>query len=963
MTTRKILCAVALLTLQSVAGCDCGGEPVVVRTVELRLVPDVVDFGDVPLGARRDGAVVIRNSGNAAWEPTGVPVIDGPGFAWVDGCDAPVAPGGACTARLTFTPPFEGGALASFTVRAPANNDDTGGNGDGGDINVVGRLEGRGTPATLVIDPPALDFGAVVVGASRLLTVNIENRGIEAVELPLVIAGAGFFVDGATSTTRRLEAGASTVVDVAFAPVAGIAHTGTLTAEICGVQCGPLVTLAGRGDAPRIDVQPRQLDLGAVARGSDGRGTLRVENVGSGALAVEGVAVDDAAGSFTLVLPALPVVLAGGEGFDVEVVFAPDEGRGSDSVAVVTVRSTDPVSGSVLIPVLATSPGPGISVIPRVGNYGFIAADAERSLSVVIRSTGDGPVDVLALRLEGDTADFSFLGAPAPGALDAGDALQFFVVAHASPAALARGGGSAILVVESDAGTESVNLTFAAGDSGCVPVPVVDNVALGAVQVGLSKSREALIENIGDADCVLTFIGDSEDVGFGESDDDFTAVPRGLAVVVPGGRASLAFGFAPTTTGPQSTLRGLYFEGRDEPLLISASGNGVRGGLVGAPSVVTVGPLPRGCGVPAFNVAFFNDGASPLNIDAFTLDGGARAPTFAVGTIALPRSLFPGQTVPLAISTVFGPAVDGLNTTILTASTVEGLTADIDLRLIVSNDAEPITQNFVVPGDVKVDVLFVVDNSGSMADDQRLLADNFAAFIAVAFDDPNLDVQLGVTTTDVISPEAAAGRLIGQPAILGENDGDEFAERVIVGIEGTGVELGLEAMRLALEAPENANFVRSDAALAIIFVTDEDDSGDLPFLPPELSRSPDEYIALLEAKKAGAVENTPVLVSAVLSPFGSPRYRAVVDHFGGGVLDITTPDWGSNLSQIAEETFALASTFALSVSPRPGTVSVTIDGVATTAFTVDTQRRAVVLDEPADGGSDVVITFLPGCGP
>ena len=128
----------------------------------------------------------------------------------------------------------------------------------------------------------------------------------------------------------------------------------------------------------------------------------------------------------------------------------------------------------------------------------------------------------------------------------------------------------------------------------------------------------------------------------------------------------------------------------------------------------------------------------------------------------------------------------------------------------------------------------------------------------------------------------------------------------------------------AISRPENTGFIRPDAALAVIFVTDEDDSGDLvEFLPdPALSRTPGDYIALLEARKAGAVQNTPVLVSAVLPPVGG-RYREVVDHFGGTVLDILSPLWGTQLSAIAQDTFALSRTFQLANAPRAATVTAT----------------------------------------
>lgn len=226
---RWLLAAAVALTAP-VTSCDCGGEPVVERTVELALVPESVDFGEVPIGARHDAALIVRNSGNAPWEPAAPPVVDGGGFSWLSGCDVAVAPGATCTAQLTFAPAVEGPAAGTLTVRFP---------GTGGvDVDVTGRLRGRGTPATLVVSPPSIDFGAVTVGESRVERITLENRGSEGLDVPLGITGAGFFIDaqGAAdaNVVRHVDAGASVDVEVAFAPVAGIAHDGAVTAEIVG---------------------------------------------------------------------------------------------------------------------------------------------------------------------------------------------------------------------------------------------------------------------------------------------------------------------------------------------------------------------------------------------------------------------------------------------------------------------------------------------------------------------------------------------------------------------------------------------------------------------------------------------------------------------------------------------------------------------------------------------------------
>ena len=50
--------------------------------------------------------------------------------------------------------------------------------------------------------------------------------------------------------------------------------------------------------------------------------------------------------------------------------------------------------------------------------------------------------------------------------------------------------------------------------------------------------------------------------------------------------------------------------------------------------------------------------------------------------------------------------------------------------------------------DNKLDILWVVDDSGSMSEEQALLGTNFGSFIAFA-DALGVDYQLGVTTTEI----------------------------------------------------------------------------------------------------------------------------------------------------------------------------------------------------------------------
>jgi hypothetical protein len=173
----------------------------------------------------------------------------------------------------------------------------------------------------------------------------------------------------------------------------------------------------------------------------------------------------------------------------------------------------------------------------------------------------------------------------------------------------------------------------------------------------------------------------------------------------------------------------------------------------------------------------------------------------------------------------------------------------------------------------KVDVLFVVDNSNSMDAMQEELRQRFGEFLKVfstlADQGTFADLQIGVVTTDYgagatgapgcqPSPGGQMGRLQAtgaqaastcQPPVganfikyrfdaaggagnlpTGQDLAATFTCMASVGAHGCGFEHVLESAYAALhnDIPENAGFLRDGALLAVVFLTNEDDSSSPP---------------------------------------------------------------------------------------------------------------------------------------
>ncbi len=167
------------------------------------------------------------------------------------------------------------------------------------------------------------------------------------------------------------------------------------------------------------------------------------------------------------------------------------------------------------------------------------------------------------------------------------------------------------------------------------------------------------------------------------------------------------------------------------------------------------------------------------------------------------------------------------------------------------------------------DILFVVDNSSSMADEQERLAANFDAFINEIAGAGNLDYRIAVVTTDlstfrgnfersgkvrVVNDQMSMWRQLvtiqsnncqettiphgcfraesGSPQVIESKNLSpteqisHFRGNVTVGSCGAGDEQGLEATITALKNADGCNqgFLRPEANLIIVLVSDEEDA-------------------------------------------------------------------------------------------------------------------------------------------
>lgn len=130
----------------------------------------------------------------------------------------------------------------------------------------------------------------------------------------------------------------------------------------------------------------------------------------------------------------------------------------------------------------------------------------------------------------------------------------------------------------------------------------------------------------------------------------------------------------------------------------------------------------------------------------------------------------------------------------------------------------------------KVDILWVVDNSGSMQSSQNNLAENFREFIRRFVDensDEMIDFQMAVVTTDILQEDGrfVDGKILDRSNALADREVfiREFQDLVRVGTDGLGLECSLMPMLRATQHGDQQRFFREDAILVVNILSDEAD--------------------------------------------------------------------------------------------------------------------------------------------
>lgn len=844
--------------------------------------------------------------------------------------------------------------LCSIAVRLPDGTKWLGTIDAGGTIRTTegkvctGRVDGGGLSFTcegctitgdpqpgegsLRVSPDEIDFGSVLVGDSRTQDITIENTGTTPVRLvevalsPQTNPDFSLTLPTVAAFPYDIPPGSRVIAQVTVAPTTNQSKTGAVNILNSTARASIVVNLKS---APKgvscLTIDPPVIRMGSVPTGGTNRGLgVFLNPCEANAFITNIRVIDDGQGAIDLdpaALPSLPYTLGAGGRRQFALTCSPIQGVHTDG-QVITGRfevttedstgATDTITGEGTCTVVAPAP-PCINIQPReifdasgTGN-GFpgIAFGA-----TPVGNTGTRPLTIT----------------------NCGD--QPLVVSQIS-------GFAPSFFNPLQQGCFNLSNPFA---------PPIDPFCEFRFTPGIPLTNIVIPRG---QDYVI-------DVGFVPSR---VGAPQGYTIAVASNAATVNPPVPPGFGGqPQDPAN----------LRVDFLGQGATNAINVLPQKLEFGLITVNCCSRWETVTIYNTGDLALEVREVRIGQGSD-PRFEIDTqgVTYPFTVAGGQT--LAFRARFCAVREGAANARI--EIVSNAVNQQNYIVPMTGEGTLLTfqrDEFSQPTEPKVDVLWVIDNSGSMGEEQSNISRNFGAFTSEAAR-WRADWQTGVATTDLDDPNQA-GKLQGNPRVMNFRAGttSSFPRTAIVGTQGSGTEQGLEASRLALTAPLitdpqfNGGFLRADAALAVIYVSDEEDQSNSAW---------DFYRDFL--KNIKGFRNTELL--RVYAIVGDPRngcsssdgdaaagdrYVNVAQACGGFWRSICQPDFTPVFRDIGSSAFGLRRQFFLSRLPDPRTIAVTVNGTRQSApgdYSYDDPSNAVVFTNPPAPGATIVVEYETIC--
>ncbi len=897
----------------------------------------------------------------------------------------------------------------------------------------------------LQCEPEPAVFSGVAPGETDTIEIEITNIGT----LPTTITdltmdmGRVFTITNTPDLDLELRPEQSATIEVTFAPTEGGMEEDEI--QILTDEMPGLFTCNVRGAVPLpvISVMPARIDFGAVAVGETVSETIVVSNEGDA----------------TLNLDAPQFLRGTSEDFGIEgepseeVALAPDEfaeftftytaSIDTPANGTAVFLSNDPITPQFSVPLLGRASVPDLVVTPESINYGNVAQTITVTRTFSMFNNGSEPVEIESMILDtpGEfeiVADAGF--APTTGGSGTIEPLgEAMVSVTYTPLDEGEDFGR-ILIASNDPDEPNQSVTLLAIGGGTPECRVSirpDPVNFGLVTRGSEKILPVRLENLGNAPCTF---GSAQAMGILNPFFSLAGVSHTSGQeLLPGDAVILEVRYNPVSTNivdngilsvdvtnPHNNNEPLFcgigdrcrnggnpfecgFGMTPPPCSVNLTGLSGISDIAVIPGALDFGLVTLGCASQVTTVTVYNTGNADLNISDIRLDAQGCGEFELRAVPVLPTAVTPQAPIPIQV--IYRPNDLGEDSCSLLIESDASESEPI-LRVPLRGEGTNISRQTDVFEQIsgrKVDVLFAIDASGSMSEEQNNVARNLGAFLQTAELLEN-DFHIAVTHLDfedqflfdgVFYPP---GQHMGVPSVLTRDSGDYldlFERRVRLGATGGGPEAGLEATRLALSDPlttrtniactqdadcenpypicnlsgvcggQNSGFLRDDASLEIIMVSDEEDQSPgtpsfyLDFLQNIKGFRNDALLHVSTIVGADLATNEPANCNSNNgSASAGQRYAVIAEATNGSVGSICNNNFGPFLQNIGNRAFGLRVEFFLSRAAEPATVEVRVNGEdRPMGWSYDEAANAVFfeIDSVPQPGDSIEISYEARC--
>jgi len=470
----------------------------------------------------------------------------------------------------------------------------------------------------------SMDFGSVVAGGTKTLTVTATNSGSEAITVnSATVSNANFSVT-APSFPATIAAGQSATLTLAFTPAAVGSFTATVTIASNASNSTATISLSGAGIAAgQLAANPSSEAFGSMTVGGQQSVTETVTNTGGTTVIISQAAISGS--GFSLSGITTPVTVNAGQSASFNISFAPQT-AGAVS-GKVTLTSNAPNS-TLTISLTGTGIAPGqLSSSPTSEAFGSVTVGSQLSVSETVTNTGGTSLTISQAAVSG--SGFSLSGLAIPTTLAAGQSTTFNVIF--APQATGSGSGSVTLTSNGSNPTLTIPLSGTGVSAGQMTANP-SSQAFGSVTVGTQQTASETVTNTGGTSVTISQAAVSG-TGFSLSG---LVTPTTLAA---GQSATFTLAFSPQATGAVSGNVTLTSNGSNPTLTIPLSGTGVSAGqLTSNPSGEDFGSVSLGSQQTA-SETITNTGGSSVSVSQITVSGTG----FSLSGNPAPMTLSAGQ--------------------------------------------------------------------------------------------------------------------------------------------------------------------------------------------------------------------------------------------------------------------------------------------------------------------------------